>query len=118
MPNVIHQIIAELKTPSGQTGPLHGAYDRAVQGLGHAMIGAAMASVLGWYGLAAGLAVALAYWLVKEAGDIGRGGDVRDGIEDALMVWLGCFYGPWWWPMLMLGCGAYLMVMGARRGLA
>ena len=111
-------ILAELRTPSNQQGPLHGAYDRAVQGLGHAMIGAALAGVLGWYGLAAGLAVALAYWLAKEAGDIGRGGDVRDGIEDAIMVWLGCFYGPWWWPMLMLGCGAYLMVMGARRGLA
>jgi len=118
MPNVIHQIIAELKTPSGQTGPLHGAYDRAVQGLGHAMLGAAAVGLIGAWGFAAGLGIALAYWIAKEWGDLGRGGDLRDGIEDALMVWLGCFYGPWWWPMLMLGCGAYLMVMGARRGLA
>ena len=115
---MIRQIIAELKTPTGQTGPLHGAYDRAVQGLGHAMIGAALAGAFGVWGGVAAFALAVGYWLAKEAGDIGRGGDVRDGIEDALMVWLGCFYGPWWWPMLMLVCGAYLMAMGARRGLA
>ena len=34
------------------------------------------------------------------------------------MVWLGCFYGPWWWPVVVLLCGGYLMAMGARRALA
>ncbi len=115
---MIRQIIAELQTPSGQTGPLHGAYDRAVQGLGHALIGAAMAGIAVLYGLTAGFPEALAYWFVKELGDMRRGGSFRDGIEDAIMVWLGCFYGPWWWPVLMLACGGYLMVMGARNALA
>ena len=111
-------ILAELRKPSNQQGPLHGAYDRAVQGLGHAMIGAALAGAFGVWGGAAAFALAVVYWLIKERGDIGRGGDMRDGIEDALMVWLGCFYGPWWWPALMLLCGGYLMLMGARRALA
>jgi len=116
---MLRLILAELRTPSNQQGPLHGAYDRAVQGLGHAMIGAALAGPLGGvYGMALGFPIALAYWLIKERGDIGRGGDVRDGIEDALMVWMGCFYGPWWWPALILLCGGYLMLMGARRALA
>lgn len=115
---MLRLILAELRAPSNRQGPLHGAYDRAVQGLGHAMIGASLACAFGVWGGAAAFALAVGYWLVKEAGDIGRGGDLRDGIEDAVMVWLGCFYGPWWWPALMLACGSYLMAMGARRALA
>jgi L-asparagine transporter-like permease len=81
------------------------------------MIGAALTALLGGNG-SSGFFFAFSYWIFKETRDLRRGGSFRDGVEDALMVWLGYFYGPWWWPMLMLVCGAYLMAMGARRGLA
>jgi hypothetical protein len=112
---MIDLIWREIETPSGQSGPLSAAYLRAVVGMGHALLGAALSAPFGWYGLGAALALALVYWLAKERGDLRRGGDMRDGLEDALMVSLGAFYGPWWWPAVMIGCGAYLMLMGARR---
>jgi hypothetical protein len=105
----------EINTPTGQQGPLSAAYLRAVVGMGHALLGAALAAPFGWYGLGAALVLALVYWLAKERGDLRRGGDLRDGVEDALMVSLGAFYGPWWWPAVMIGCGGYLMAVGARR---
>lgn len=105
----------EINTPSGQSGPLDAAYRRAVIGMAHALLGAAFAGLFGWYGLGAALVMSTAYWLLKERGDLLRGGDVRDGLEDALMVSLGAWYGPWWWPLVMLLCGGYLMAMGARK---
>lgn len=112
---MLRLILAELRTPSNQQGPLHGAYDRAVQGLGHAMLGAAAAGLFGGWGLAFGLAVAVAYWLAKERGDLRRGGALWDGLEDAVMVCVGTYYGPWWWPLVVLACAGYVMVMGAIR---
>jgi hypothetical protein len=112
---MIDLIWREINTPSGLTGPLDAAYRRAVVGMGHALLGAAFSGVFGGYGLGAAFVLALAYWLAKERGDLRRGGDVRDGLEDALMVSLGAFYGPWWWPAVMVMCGGYLMFMGARR---
>jgi hypothetical protein len=105
----------EINTPTGQQGPLDAAYRRAVVGIAHAMLGAALVAPFGWYGLGAALGIALGYWLAKERGDLRRGGDLRDGLEDALMVSLGAFYGPWWWPAVMIGCGGYLMAVGARK---
>ncbi len=57
------------------------------------------------------LAIAVAYWLVKERGDLRRRGAVLDGLEDALMVCLGAFYtGPWWWPAAVLAGAAGVML--------
>lgn len=112
---ILDDLFGEILTPSGQPGPMHKAYERAVEGIGHAMLGAGLVSLLGVWGLLPGMAVAAVYWWVKERGDLRRGGDWLDGIEDALMVSLGAWYGLWWWPAVMLGCGAYLMVMGARK---
>ena len=112
---MIGAIFAELATPSGQVGPLDLAYRRAVIGIGHAMLGAALVAALPGYGWPLGLALGVLYWLAKERGDLWRGGDIKDGLEDAVMVSLGAWYGPWWWPAVVLACGGYLMAMGARR---
>ena len=109
-------IIAELRIPSGQDGPLGAAYARTTSALGHAIIGACAASALGGWGLLFGLVIALAYWLLKEWGDLTRGGALWDGLEDACMVWLGAFYiGPMWWPWIMLAASGYVMATGAWR---
>lgn len=112
---MIAAIWAEIMTPSTFSGPLEKAYRRAVIGLAHAMLGAALVGALPGYGWPLGLALGAIYWWGKERGDLRRGGDLMDGIEDALMVSLGAWYGPWWWPAVMISCGAYLMAMGARK---
>lgn len=112
---LIDQIWQEIMTPSGQTGPLGAAYQRGVVGMAHALLGAAFVAPLGWYGLGAAYLLGLAYWLAKERGDLRRNGDLRDGAEDALMVSLGAFYGPWWWPGAVLALGGALMWLEARR---
>jgi len=112
---ILDDLFGEILTPSGQPGPLHKAYERAVEGIGHAMLGAGLVSLLGVWGLLPGMAVAVAYWWIKERGDLKRGGSWADGAEDMLLVWLGAFYGPWWWPLVILAVGGYLMVMGAIR---
>ena len=113
--DVIRKIIAELATPSNQVGPLDRPYRRALIGIAHALVGAVLVSALPGYGWPLGLALGAAYWLIKERGDLTRGGGIVDGLEDAVMVSLGAWYGPWWWPAVVLACGGYLMVMGARR---
>jgi len=112
---MIRLIWAELDTPTGQTGPLSAAYARAAGGVWHAMLGAALCASLGWYGLAPGLAAAALYWLVKERGDLRRGGAIMDGLEDAVMVWLGAWYGAAWWPVMVCCAGLYVMVARGRR---
>lgn len=107
---ILRLIIAELQAPNG--GPLAGPYLRAVTAGGHALLGACFAVGGYWW---AGFAVALVYWLWKERGDLMRGGAVFDGLEDAAMVWLGTFYGPFWWPFLMIACMGYIMAAGAWR---
>jgi len=112
---MISLIWREIETPSNQIGPLHRAYERAVIGIGHAMLGACAAVAFGGYGPPFALAVGGLYWLMKERGDLKRGGGLWDGVEDALMVTLGTYYGPAWWPPMIVATGAYLMAMGARR---
>lgn len=111
---MIRQIIAELATPSNQVGPLDRPYRRALIGIGHAVFGASCVSAAPGYGLYLGLVFGAAYWLYKERGDLLRGGGIVDGLEDAVMVSLGAWYGPWWWPGVVILCGGYLMVMAAR----
>jgi hypothetical protein len=108
----IGRLWAEINNPNG--GALIGAYTRAVIAGGHALLGACFASGGVWW---AGLIVAVAYWLWKERGDLTRGGALLDGFEDTAMVWLGTFYGPLWWPPLMMACMAYIMAVGAWRAL-
>jgi len=77
--------------------------------MAHAVVGATLTATFGGYGIWAGLAYAAIYWLVKEFGDLRRGGAWLDGIEDATAVWLGGWYGVWWWPAMVLGIGGYVM---------
>jgi len=109
----------EIETPSNQVGPIAAAYRRATSAIGHALLGASIASLLSqWWG--AGLvimqiAVVLAYWTLKERGDLRRGGDLADGLEDAAMVGIGTFYvGPWEWPLVVLLAALYVMWRGYR----
>lgn len=78
-------LLRDILTPSPGATP----YQAGVMAMAHAMLGAALCASLGWYGLAPGLAAAALYWLVKERGDLRRGGAIMDGLEDAVMVWLG-----------------------------
>lgn len=73
---------ADLMQPTGAgTTP----YTAAASALGHAVLGATAAALLGMgYGLPGALAIAVAYWLAKERGDLRRRGAVLDGLEDAL----------------------------------
>ena len=92
-------------------------YSRAVIGAGHALVGAAIVSLLPDWALVAAsvrVLVAVLYWTLKEAGDLRRGGDLRDGLEDAAFVWLGAYYGPWWWPILILGAMGCVGLTGRR----
>ena len=79
-------------------------YQFAVIAIGHAMLGAA----LSW----GGFLIAVAYWVIKERGDLKRGGAWRDGLIDTGFVSLGLIYsGPIWWPvavMVLAGVGALL----------
>ena len=116
--SVIGDMLAELARPS--TLPpdrLHGAYDRMVIGIGHAMVGAALVTLLPaafGLGVTLRLTVTLAYWALKERGDLTRGGTLVDGLEDTALVGLGTWYGPAWWPWAVLAVGVYLFWRGAR----
>ena len=105
------RLIRDLLTPSPGATP----YQAGVMAMAHAMLGAALCASLGWYGLAPGLAASALYWLVKERGDLRRGGAIMDGLEDAVMVWLGAWYGAAWWPVMVCGAGLYVMVARGRR---
>lgn len=111
MSRMLGVIWAEITTPTGQAGPLSAAYARAMSGVGHAVLGATFCAPLGASGIIMALAVAVIYWTAKERGDLRRGGLMWDGIEDALCVSLGAWYGVIWWPAAVLvaaansGCG-------------
>ena len=119
--HLLDALIEELSRPSTTPpGPLNAAYQRGVIGIGHLVLGAAIAGLLwpvaGWVDALTRLGGAVLYWLIKEAGDLRRGGTFWDGIEDAALVGLGLFYaGQWWAPGSALVLGGYLMIMGARR---
>jgi len=113
--NILDAMLAELFRPSDlPPGPLHRAYERAVIGIGHLVLGASIAGLLApapW----ASLGLAMLYFAFKEIGDLRRGGSLRDGIEDAACVGLGLFYaGQWFAPGAAILIGAYLMWRGAR----
>lgn len=119
--HLIDVMLEEVNRPSGTPpGPMQGAYERAVVGIGHLVLGAAVGGMLwpvtGWPEAIARLTFGAAYWGIKEAGDLRRGGTVRDSIEDASLVTLGLFYaGQWWAPGAAILIGAYLMARGARQ---
>jgi hypothetical protein len=121
--NPIEALMDEINRPSDlPPGPLHRAYERGVIGMGHGIVGAAVAGFLwpvtDWTDVAVRLCVAVIYWTVKEWGDLRRGGSLRDGLEDAACVALGLFYaGQWYAPMVCLGLGGYLMYRGAVKAL-
>jgi hypothetical protein len=119
--DLIDAMLEEVNRPSGTApGPMHRAYERAVVGIGHLVLGAAVGGMLwpvtGWPEAIGRLTFGAAYWGIKEAGDLRRGGTVRDGIEDAALVTAGLFYaGQWWAPGAAILIGAYLMARGARQ---
>lgn len=115
MGRVLNTIWKEINTPTGQVGPLSAAYGRAMGGVGHAALGALFCAPLGVWGLAFALVMALAYWLTKERGDLRRGGRFWDGVEDAICVSLGAWYGVVWWPGAVLLAAGIIMLSAAVR---
>ncbi len=103
-------VIADLATP-GVGSP----YMRGVIGSAHALVGAAMMSFLGVAGVAWAVCLGAAYWLIKESGDVRRGGASRDGIEDALFVCMGALYGHPGWPVAVLLTAFGVMVLAEMR---
>ena len=108
-------IAAELATPSGQVGPLPGLHHRATTAGGHAIVGAALTAPFGAWGLGSGIILAALYWLLKERGDLTRGGAVWDGLEDTVMVAFGAWYGAAWWPAMICAAMGYIMLTKAIR---
>ena len=114
-------LAAELARPSTlPPGPLHAAYERGVIGMGHAVLGGLLASLVApeWaaWGAVARLAVVAFYWAAKERGDLQRGGTLADGLEDTACVGLGCLYaGPWYVPGAVLALGGWLIWRGYVR---
>ncbi len=115
MKSLFDVIWREINTPTGQIGPLHAAYVRSASGIGHAVLGAAFCALFGLWGIVAACLIAAAYWLLKERGDLRRGGDLWDGIEDAICISLGAWYGPWWWPAVALAAAAIILLSAAVR---
>lgn len=115
MSRMLGVIWAEITTPTGQAGPLSAAYARAMSGVGHAVLGATFCAPLGASGIIMALAVAVIYWTAKERGDLRRGGLMWDGIEDALCVSLGAWYGVIWWPAAVLVAAAIILASAAAR---
>ena len=100
----------EINSPEG--GTFLPEYTRAVTFGGHVLLGACFAGLGMWW---VGFPIAAAYWLVKEAGDLRRGGKWWDGIEDMAGVWLGSLYGPAWWPLATFGMVAAIFVTAVWR---
>ena len=103
----LRRLLAEILTPTDGD-----PYLWAVIALGHVMLGAMLQSIVGAAGAGLRLALALAYWLSKERGDLRRGGPLRDGLIDSAFVAVGAFYnGDRWWPiavMLTVTAGAWI----------
>ena len=108
-------ILEEINTPTGMIGPLHGAYTRAMSGIGHAVLGASAFAALGLWGIVWAAIGAAVYWLLKERGDLRRGSDLWDGVEDAICLSLGAWYGPWWWPVAALAAAGIILVSAGVR---
>ena len=114
-----HMLLAEILTPSKRD---ENAYTWAVIAMGHVLLGAAIAAIL--YLLfgdgtpvvalltATRLGIAVAYWVIKEHGDLRRGGSWLDGVVDTLFVGLGSLYaGPEWWPLAVWAAIAIGLVL-------
>jgi hypothetical protein len=102
-------LISEILTPSARD---ESTYDKSVIAIGHVMLGASAAEPVGMYVGPAWLLIMVVYWLIKERGDLKRGGSWRDGIWDAAFVGFGGLYvGAWWWPVAAFAFVAgYLVV--------
>jgi len=110
MIKALRTVIRDLATPGVGT-----SYVRGVIWIAHAMVGAAFVSWFGLIGLFPALGLGLAYWTIKERGDLQRGGALWDGIEDALGVCMGGLYGMPHWPEAILATGFGIMVLAEWR---
>lgn len=102
--DALRSLWRELVTPSAAS---EAPYRWMLIAIAHAVTGAVLAPAMSalWPAVARGL-LPLGYWLIKERGDLRRGGRVADGLVDAAFVGLGGFYGPSWWPLAVLAAAA------------
>ena len=98
-------------------------YEWATIAMAHAVLGAdlgALADTAGLAAVSAGLlrlSLGAVYWLIKERGDLRRGGTVADGLVDAGFVALGALYpGPAWWPWAVTAAVAAGVIFIRARG--
>ena len=104
----LRRLWAILATPSPADEPPH---TRAAVAAWHSIaalpVGMALSGV-GWLGpVGLWALVFAAYWLLKERGDLRRGGYWQDGIQDSTAVATGAWVGQQvpadlWWPILVL----------------
>lgn len=94
---MITELIKEFARPGGSTTPHHRGATFAWHSLLGGMIALPFILIAGaaWGGLFPVAMVFAVYWLAKEYRDLTRGGDARDGLEDAIAVAMGAGGASW-----------------------
>lgn len=115
MISTLRSIWREIVTPSLADEP---PYTILLIAIAHAVLGASLAMIDAGLPVAvARAAIPLAYWLLKERGDLKRGGNVVDGLVDTAFVAFGAIYaGQPWWPASVLALAALAaLILPSRR---
>lgn len=118
--NPFRQLWADLTTPSEPDEPLH--YWGAIQTT-HAVMGALVACLLslaGWHSFTLGIALTVAYLVIKEGTDMLKGGSLSDSLADTFYVGLGLLFGALsGFPVVLLGfvlAGIYIRGVSMANG--
>ena len=105
----------ELFTPSGIEGPASDAYRRGAEAVFHAVLGAAVVSLLALIGIDVGLMECIALtgvYSIKEVQDRRNGGSAMDSLEDTFSVFLGgSLFGAAVMPIVILALGVVVMLI-------
>lgn len=99
----VRELWETVSTPSGAESD----YQWSLVAIGHATLGAALASVFGWW--------AMGLYALKECNDLRRGGRWTDSLVDTAFVAMGCVYGPDWWPTAVFAAVLVGLIIRNRR---
>ena len=101
--NSVSALWATILTPSARD---EDGYTWACIFLGHAVLGLAIGQAFGAEAAGSRALLAAVYWLVKERGDLRRGGSLLDGAADALALWAGAYMAERWVAVMVLATAA------------